>query len=671
MQNETFHIEFDPAFGTVRQISHLQDPYPMNWCAEDGRWGEIFCTNLNDEMKSKEASALPLLSFEEGTRQSASLYGNANLSVLVERYFLTNGNFAERYTLKNLRDTDLFLEHGDLAFVMPFNDVYTYADDCMRSRCNTHLWCGHDITYINALRMGENDINLGLFLNRGSIHSYSVNGCKHSHRGAFLLNCGHIELLPEEEYVWEYQFFWHTGKDDFWAQLRSFDRFIEIKTDAFTVSENDVITFDVLTGLPLDRVAITCDNSPVSWSVIDGGLRVRHTPQKLCENRFDISIDGISTYTEFFVTENIEAMLEKRIHFIIDHQQYHRPESCLDGSFMIYDTREKNPVFNSVIRDHNACRERLGMALFIAKYLQTHQNDKFEKALDQCIRFVLREIVDTQTGEVFDGAGKAKQFVRLYNAPWITTLFTEMYELTGDIQYLEYTYTVLRYYYSSGGRKFYPNGLSMYKTYTAFYCAGLTEKAEEIKRLFLAHIDNMVANGTSYPRHEVNYEQTIVSPAATFTSEMARLTRDEKYIRSARDHIRILERFNFNQPSFHLNEIPIRFWDNFWFGKARLYGDTFPHYWACLTARAYSAYYHICGDKKYKNAALMCIQNCFCLFNQTGEGSCCYVYPFKLNGEHGRFYDEWANDQDFALYFYLVIQEMLNEPRETKTIERM
>ena len=237
-------------------------------------------------------------------------------------------------------------------------------------------------------------------------------------------------------------------------------------------------------------------------------------------------------------------------------------------------------------------------------------------------------------------------------------MFTEMYYLTEDKKYLEYTYTVLKYYYSVGGRKFYPNGLTMYKTYTAFLKAELTEKAEEVKKMFISHADNMVLNGTSYPKHEVNFEQTIVSPAATFVSEIAFITDEEKYKASAKDHIEILERFSFNQPSFHLNEISIRFWDDFWFGKGRLYGDTFPHYWSCLTARAYAAYYRFSKDEKYKQAALMCIKNCFCLFNQTGEGSCAYVYPFKLNGERGEFYDEWANDQDFALYFYLVVKEI-------------
>lgn len=658
MKNNFFSIEFNSMDGTVKSIVNPNDKDNMNWCTEKGGWGKILGTNIESEEHSREVHPLPLISFIENEEESCSVYENNNIKVTVKRFFCENGNYCERYILKNLRSTDLFLEHGELGIKLPFNDVYTYADECMIKRCNTHIWCGYDVTHINALKMGKSDINLGLCLTKGSIKSYSVNDCGHSRRGIFVMNCGHIELLPQEEYIFEWQLFWHKGKEDFLYNLRSFEKFIEIKADYFTLPQENDIVFDICTKLPLDNAEIICDGEKVDFTKTENGCKVKYTPKHLCEHKFLININGVCTYAEFFVTENTEKMLERRINFIVDKQQYHKEGSCLDGAFLIYDNKEKYQVFNSVIRDHNACRERMGMTLLIAKYLQTHNNPKFRKALDKCVEFVLREVVDTETGEVFDGAGKAKQFVRLYNAPWITSLFTEMYYLTKETKYLDYTYTILKYYYSVGGRKFYPNGLSMYRTYTAFKSAEMVIWAEDVKKMFISHADNMLSNGTSYPKHEVNFEQTIVSPAATFISEIAFITDLEKYKTAAKDHIEILERFNGSQPSFHLNEIPIRFWDDFWFGKGRLYGDTFPHYWSCLTARAYAAYYRFSKNEDYKKAALMCIENCFCLFNQTGEGSCAYVYPYKLNGEKGSFYDEWANDQDFALYFYLIISEI-------------
>ncbi|MBO5019195.1 MAG: hypothetical protein J6D52_00885 [Clostridia bacterium] len=661
MKNKYFEIKFNSENGSVASITNINDEHSMNWCIEDGGWGLI---NYNDTFKieplytrEKSVSIMPLVKFNETEDSCTAVYENETFRVTAERFFTDNDCYNERYTIKNLRETDYFLEHGTLGIRLPFNDIYTFADDCMINRCNTHLWCGGNTTYINALKMGVSDINLGLMLTKGAIKSYSVEGTKTNHRGIFILNPDHFELLTGEETVIGWQMFWHKGNDDFLDKAYQYDNFINIEAPQFTVFKNERIDFTVKTQRNLDGLKIYYDGEVIPYKTEENGCRVSFTPKRMGEHRFDIYIDEISTYTEFFVAEDLETLLYKRINFIVDKQQYKREDSPLYGSFLIYDNKEKELVFDSVFRDHNACRERTGMALLIAKYLQTHDNPKFREALDKYVAFVIREVFDTETGEVFDGVRKNVKFKRLYNAPWVTTLFTEMYLLTKDETYLKYVIKVLEHYYSIGGERFYPNGLSMRKTIKAFSESGLKKETEMVKKWYITHVDNIVANGLSYPKHEVNYEQTIVSPAATFVSEIAFVTDDEKYKTEALKHIEILERFSGHQPSFHLNEIAIRFWDDRWFGKERLFGDTFPHYWSCLTARAFTAYYNCSGDEKYKIAAEKCARNCLCLFNDKGEGSCAYVYPFKSGMVKGAFYDEWANDQDFALYFYLIINE--------------
>lgn len=59
------------------------------------------------------------------------------------------------------------------------------------------------------------------------------------------------------------------------------------------------------------------------------------------------------------------------------------------------------------------------------------------------------------------------------------------------------------------------------------------------------------------------------------------------------------------------------------------------------------------GDEKYLNAAVECMRNCLCLFDDDGRGAATYMYPYRLNDVYGKKYDELANDQDFALYFAL------------------
>ena len=103
-----------------------------------------------------------------------------------------------------------------------------------------------------------------------------------------------------------------------------------------------------------------------------------------------------------------------------------------------------------------------------------------------------------------------------------------------------------------------------------------------------------------------------------------------------------------------MNGIPIRYWDDFWFGKAGLFADTL-HYWSCLTAYSDYTYYRLSGEEKYLSSAYNCIRNCLCLFLPDGSASCAYVMPYFVDGVRGEFYDEWANDQDFALYYALRI----------------
>ena len=193
-----------------------------------------------------------------------------------------------------------------------------------------------------------------------------------------------------------------------------------------------------------------------------------------------------------------------------------------------------------------------------------------------------------------------------------------------------------------------------HKGTVALICkAGLEEANTYFAQGGIASVTNLKVD--NFEKHiedtMIAYEQTIVSPAATFLSEYALISGEEVYRTEAKTHIEILELFNGSQPSFHLNEIPIRYWDDYWFGKLMIKGDTFPHYWSCLTARSYQDYYRLTGEEHYRAAAEECMRNCLCLFMDDGSASCAYLYPERIGDRYGKVYDPWANDQDFALYF--------------------
>lgn len=655
MKNSLFNIQFREADGTVASLCLTADKDVMNWCAEDGKWGcihHVNYDNIGGDYKSRQRE-MELISFTETQSTAASVYANGILQVTAERSFDCNGNLTERFVFKNLVYADLFLSEHNCAVELPLNDRYTYADDSLIHCCNAHIWCGLNTTYVNALKMGVSNSNLGLAVTKGSFESYSVLDCASNKRGRFLLNLSPIALMKDEEYTVEWVIFPHTGKADFFHKVLSYPSFIEIQAKHYTIFKGEKLCLSAKKCAATDQISIYDRSGPLPYQIEHNTAKVSYLPQTLGERRIFIKRNNSVTYADFIVKESFETLLKNRIDFIVSKQQYRRTGSPLDGAFLIYDNKKEHLIFEDCISDHNACRERIGMGLLLAKYLQTHESETFYQALIRYIAFVKREFYDEGTGYVYNTIGKDNRQLRLYNAPWVSTLFTEMYTLTGDADYLCEVLKLLKLYYEMGGANFYPNGLSLLRTASAFKKAEMHQAYRDVFAMFKQHADTMVSNHTSYPRHEVNYEQTIVSPAATYLSEFSILSGDQKYAGPAGKHIEILARFSGSQPSFHCCEIPIRYWDDYWFGKRMLMGDTFPHYWSCLTARAYKAYYDASGKKEFLNAARECIRNCLCLFAENGRGSAAYIYPYKTNGAYGEMYDEWANDQDFALYFAL------------------
>ncbi len=639
-------IFFNPDNGCICSITNTYDKNNMNWCSDNASWGNLRIANLYGKL---EFNNLPLKLFREEDNYTYSEYYSQNLSVKVERFFNNNGIFTERYTLKNITDREYIIPHGNFGIELPLRDNYSFADDALVHCCNTHLWCADNVTYINALKMGDSKINLGIVLTKGAIASYSQSDTSSNNRGYFILDTEHLSLSPNEEYVIEWEMFWHEGTEDFNNILFNNYDILLIESKYYTVFENEKIEFTVKFKRDTD-FTICLDGDCIPFEKKDNELNVVYAPKKLGKHRFEINYGEKKTYTEFFVCEKIDKIIEKRVEFIVNNQQFFKENSLLDGAYLIFDNKEKTIFNNEEFYDHNACRERIGMALLIAKYLQTNKNERVLDSLLKYVDFLKREFYDEKTGEVFNGIGRNNNFIRLYNSPWVAQFFAEMYILTNDNWYSENAFKAISFFYENGGDSFYPNAFDV----SLLFSVLTQEKKEKFLFIFEKHINNLKKNGLSYPKHEVNYEQTIVAPAVTLLSQGSLLI-DNISLNDIEIHLEPLKRFNGKQPSYHLNEIPIRYWDDFWFGKQRTFGDVFPHYWACLSATAFYDYYDVSGLTEYKELALKCIRNCLCLFNEKGEGSCAYVYPYRLCSVSGEFYDEFANDQDFALYYALKI----------------
>jgi hypothetical protein len=86
-----------------------------------------------------------------------------------------------------------------------------------------------------------------------------------------------------------------------------------------------------------------------------------------------------------------------------------------------------------------------------------------------------------------------------------------------------------------------------------------------------------------------------------------------------------------------------------------------PHYWSTLTSEAFARYALITGKKEYSKRAETIVKNNLCNIFEDGSASCAYVYPARINGIKAGVFDPFANDQDWALVFYLKYLKLNNK----------
>lgn len=644
-----FAIAYNPFDGTVESLVHTADADAMNWVQGSQGWGTVRDSGKTRlKVKDLHPAHAQMSEYTAIPGGIKVVYNTYNLKITVTRQIVED-KYVESYTFKNILPTDVFFGKGALGIYTTFNDSYENSRICMTNRCHTHIWCGNNSTYIKAIKMGTYSHGLGLVLTKGSIDSYSVERIQDTpDRGDFILHPSPFNLMPGEEYTLEWELFWFE-EGIFEELLGQYDNIVRINAEEYTVFNNEKIRFSVSKS----DAGVYLDGERVPVSSNDGKTYVCFEPRRLGEHEFEIRYGDYTTYARFFVQIPFEELVKKRVEFIVNHQQFNRPGSSLDGAYMIYDNQDKCIIFDDENPDFNACRERLVMGLLVAKYLQMRPAEKIYRSLMRYYDFVVREFYDEETGTVYNTIGKNPAFKRLYNAPWMSIFMMEMYNLTGDKKYLLNMVKLLKVYYSIGGDKFYPNGLSMYESVDALHRAGMAKEADEITALYKKHAENIINTGVFYPAHEAPYEQTIVTPAVTLLSQVYMIENDERILNECKGHLKILEKFNGRQPDFHMYENSIRHWDAFYFGKRKNFGDTFPHAAAIHTANSYLHYAHISGDKDYLKRAVTCARNMLCLYTPKGEGTMAYVYPLYVNDVRCGYYDEFSNEQDGVMYYLI------------------
>lgn len=654
LQAADYRIEIDTETGGIRSFVHPHDPHGMNWVEGKQLWGSF---TFGDPANRNSAPA-HVETLVTGSIASVSTYTSPGMSIKVERGFQSQGIFQEKITFVNQTSLPQSFGPGDLGIFATFNDNYQDAGTCHTGRCHTHIWCGESTSYVCALRMGGEAPHLGLVLTSGRLFGYSVWREENSNdRGDFILLPSLFSLKPNEAYELSWVMFWHDGADDFYRKASSVPGFIKTLADEYAIFPGETFSVSAESKRDWNALKLTVNNQQLDYVIGNDSVAAAFRPDQPGEYTFTFRIGNDRTFIKGICLPTLEEIAGARCRYIAGRQQYIDESSPLQGAYLIYD-KETNSTYYGQRHDYNAGRERVGMGALIALYLSRMKgartdHSELEQSLDLYYNFIRRELYDEHSGAVYNNVGRNAEWHRLYNYPWIAVLQMELFKLKGEKKYLEHMVQTILAYYRNDGHKFYCIGMPMLESVQLLNEQGMTVESNNLLALYQKHADMIVDNGIHYPPHEVYYEQSIVAPAASYTAEMYLLTGEERYLHSAKQHIRILSLFNGEQPDYRLNRVAIRHWDGYWFGKRRLYGDTFPHYWSTLTAVAYKYYYQATGETEYDRQANTILRNNLCLFDRDGFGSSAYVYPFSINGVRGQYMDPWANDQDWALLYAL------------------
>ena len=604
--------------GNVKEIVFSKDPKQMNWLREEFPYAEVKCP--------------PEFSAEVQNEKD----GDVLTTKIVVSY-----NGAHPY----------FTNAGSIGVSFPLQDRYTGSVTCRDYRCHAHVFCGENTSYIMALRMGGAAPHLGMVLTKGSLSAYSMERdlkLQSNDRGCFWLHPSSQEFAPGDTMTLEWKVFPHQGREEFREKLKAVSQVILVDAEQYVIYPGETSKVTIEPTFPAEKVTV----NGVSLEKTEKGVyEYLFENEKTGEYVLSICVDEVKTICRLLVQERPEELAAKRCAFIVDHQQYHGKIKELQGAYLPYDNEEKILVCTPE-NDFNAGRERTGMGVLIARALQQNllkDREKAEQSLREYHAFYLRELVNAATGLVCNCSGKDNSYFRLYNYPWAVTFFLECWKLWGEKEDLKTAVHITEKFYEQDGFRFYPIEMPIVMLCQELKKAGEQEDLKTVKDLFRCHADQLIEIGTAYPASEVNYEQSIVQPAAEVILQVYEVTGEEKYLRGAEQQIAVLELFDGQQPDYHLHETAIRHWDGYWFGKRRVFGDTFPHYWSAENGRTFKRYARLTGNEEYNIRGEHSLRGVLSMFFEDGTATCAYLYPYSVNGQKTDFADPYANDQDWGL----------------------
>ena len=661
LSNGNIIVSIDENNGCVTSIVNKNDSL-MNWVRENANWGGI--DNFKLENVTKAANGCVAQYSYNPDRHYFKRKDDVTFTV---EKSLINNVYQERYVFTNRTNFEFFINQDTFGIHFPFQSVYTQAGQPV---CLAHVWAGDDVCWIVAKKVSDTKERLIIRLTEGGISDYSIHreilGAKEdstNFRGDIVLNPTPCSVSAGESvaYTFVYDF---TDKNEI-DYLEEQDGFISVKADCITQYIHNPVTVSAKYNGNINTYTILVDGEEQPCELQNNRIVCRYVANILGEKKFDVYINGKHTHLLVNIILPLEKILEKRAYFIAEKQQFHKAGSPLDGAYLIYDNQTKTQYYSASYDDYNAGRERIAMGCVVLKQLQARYDETLMHSIKKHRAFIERELFDAQTAMVYNKEGRNNDWRRIYNDPWFALYFLEWYILTGEKEHLMYAGKIMLNYYKDD-----KNHQDSQLIHIPRFCKylekeNLLELKEKLVACFMEYIDGQIDNrGKIYSEEVCVLSHEPYNNKSVYFSHAYQLKREEIFASYAKMYKTYSEAYYSYQPDYHMHMISARYWDDFWFGKYRLYGDLYPHYWSSQTGIMFAEYERAFGiDCRAEYEAIF--KNNLCVYAPDGSAFNNYLYPYKILIEdndqanylrpkggtyYGKKYEAFANDQDWGLY---------------------
>lgn len=634
--------------GTPQRITDAEDQTAMNWLSPHYRSGAVAGFDFRVARMTKN-----------GTSLQATASNGVCLTV---RRRVWSKKYTEVYSFYNATTKTVTLDRDFGAISYAPNHYFDKKPDMLVTRCNTHIFTGEDQTYLYSVKLCGKPPFLVIRVQQGSFSGYGLATdralCSNASfdRGQIWLFPTKRELQPGQTAVFRLSYRFSDQR----PEKAGFTAF----SNRYSLLPGETIKITLRDTKPLSDPAVFCNGETMKTKLFSKKALCSFSPQLPGQYHFYIHANGKETHLDIQALPDFEVLLQKRAEFICRKQQYLlEPSDPRYGAYLIYDRERGDLVCESDFPDRNAARERLAMGVVVALAAQHSANRDFLESLRLYRAFLEREIVNTKTGEVKNGI--ADSGVRLYNFPWVSTFYYEYYRCTGEKSALFTAADVMIRYYKIGGETM-ESHVEIHRLLPELWKVD-PKRAEAVQTGYLKHADSILNRRTRSESSEVSCANGMMSMMGIILLNAYLLTGNRKYLDPVEEIASIVENFYAFQPDYHCYGMAVRYWDLYWFGGSHLYGDTFPQWLSANTAEFWFFYDRVFSGNHHRHLIREILLGGCCVYDETGFGSCGYLYPDRVTEyssdptavhphrpdycRKGRFYDDFANDQDWVLYY--------------------